>query len=107
MEITFSDSQKGDVGIEPSESESEPAMKISMEIVTTVEFEVSSDKYPAGMDPDTALALEVENASRDPHEYVAMQGAVTSVVGQLVQDNGRPLRMRDRLRWGAGAASSH
>jgi hypothetical protein len=82
-------------------------MKISMEIITTVEFEVSSDKYPTGMDPGTALALEVENASRDPHEYVAMQGALTSVVGQLVQDNGRPLRMRDRLRWGAGAATSH
>jgi hypothetical protein len=49
-------------------------MKISMEIITTVEFEASSDKYPAGMDPDTTLALELEQASQDPHEYVAMQG---------------------------------
>jgi hypothetical protein len=82
-------------------------MKISMEIITTVEFEIAADKYPAGMSPDVALALEIEQASQDPHEYVAMQGAVTSVVGQLVRDNGQPLRMRDRLRWGAGDASSH
>jgi hypothetical protein len=82
-------------------------MKISMEIITTVEFEIAADKYPAGMSPDVALALEIEQASQDPHEYVAMQGAVTSVVGQLVRDNGQPLRIRDRLRWGAGDASSH
>jgi hypothetical protein len=34
------------------------------------------------------LALELEQASQDPHEYVAMQGAMTSVYGQIVQDNG-------------------
>ena len=59
------------------------------------------------MSPDTALALEIEQASQDPHEYVAMQGALTSVVGQLGRNNGQPLRMRDRLRWGAGDAISH
>jgi hypothetical protein len=82
-------------------------MKISMEIITTVEFEIAPDKYPTGMDPETALALELEQASQDPHEYVAMQGAVTSVVGQLVRDNGQPLRMRERLGWGPRSASSH
>lgn len=59
------------------------------------------------MSPDLALALEIEQASQDPHEYVAMQGAMTSVVGQILQDNGHPLRVRDRLRWGSGDASSH
>jgi hypothetical protein len=34
-------------------------MKISMEILTTVEFEIQPDKYPAGMNPDTALSLEI------------------------------------------------
>lgn len=82
-------------------------MKISMEILTTVEFEIAPEKYPAGMDPDTALSLEIEQASQDPHEYVAMQGASTSVVGRLVKDNGQPVRMRDRLRWGSANASSH
>jgi hypothetical protein len=82
-------------------------MNVSMEIITTVEFEIAADKYPAGMSPDVALALEIEQASQDPHEYVAMQGAMTSVVGQLVRDNGQPLRMRYRLRWGAEDASSH
>jgi hypothetical protein len=74
-------------------------MKISMENITTVEFKIDRDKYPAGMSPDVALALELEQASQYPHEYVAMQGAVTSVVGQLARDNGQPLRMRDRLHW--------
>lgn len=82
-------------------------MKIIMEIITTVEFEIAADKYPAGMSPDTALALEIEQASQGPHEYVAMQGAMTSVIGQLVRDNGQPLRTRDRLGWGARDASSH
>jgi hypothetical protein len=81
-------------------------MKISLEILTTVEFEISAEKYPAGMDPDTALSLEIEQASKDPHEYVAMREAQTSVVGRLVGDNGQPLRMRDRMGWGAGRASS-
>jgi hypothetical protein len=35
-----------------AEREAERALKISMEIITTVEFEIASDKYPAGMSPD-------------------------------------------------------
>jgi hypothetical protein len=71
----------------------ETGMKISMEILTIVEFEISADKYPAGI-PDTALSLEIEQASRDPHEYVAMRNARTSVIGRLVRDNGQLVRMR-------------
>jgi hypothetical protein len=92
------------LGIVPSEYESERP-KISMEV--TVEFEISADKYRAGIDPDTALSLEIEQASKDPHEYVAMREAQTSLMGGLVRSNGQPLRMRNRLGWGAGQASSH
>jgi hypothetical protein len=42
----------------------EPPMKISMEINTTLEFEIAADKYPAGMSPDTALALDIGRQHR-------------------------------------------
>lgn len=67
----------------------------------------AADKSPAGMSPDVALTLELEQAAPDPREYVAMQGAMTSVVGQLVQDNGQPLHMRVGLGWDSRGASSH
>jgi hypothetical protein len=42
-------------------------MKISMEITTTVEFEIAREKYPAGMSSDTALSIEIEQAFHDPN----------------------------------------
>jgi hypothetical protein len=75
-------------------------MKINIDIMTTVEFEIRPDMYPSGMDPDTVVSLEIEQASQNPYEYLAMPAAKTFVTGQLVRDNGEPVRhAREKIGW--------
>lgn len=75
-------------------------MKISIDVLTTVEFVIRPDMYPKGMDPDTIVSLEIEQASENPHEYLAMPSAKTFVTGQLVRDNGEPVRhAREKIGW--------
>jgi hypothetical protein len=61
-------------------------MRISLEISTVVEFDFVPDHYPQGFTPQQALALELEQASQDPHEYLALPKAWTHVEGRLLRE---------------------
>lgn len=59
----------------------------SLEILTQLEFEFRAENYPHGCTPQQALELELEleQASQDPHEYIAMPDAVTAVNGRVLR----------------------
>jgi hypothetical protein len=56
------------------------------EITARVAFEFKPENYPAGFTPDEALALELEQAAQDPHEYLALPGTSTAVEGRPIAD---------------------
>ncbi|MDB5596311.1 MAG: hypothetical protein JWM36_3272 [Hyphomicrobiales bacterium] len=81
---------------------------IRLQISAVVEFEFKAENYPAGFTPDQALALELEQASSDPHEYIAMPRTVTSVEGRLLREDGkRPLARLPQEEWGHYPARGH
>jgi hypothetical protein len=63
------------------------AVRISLEIHTQVDFDFKPENYPQGFTPQQALALELEQASQDPHEYLAMPRAMTHVDGRLIRED--------------------
>jgi hypothetical protein len=51
---------------------------ISLEITARVAIKFKPENYPVGFTPDQALALELEQASQDPHEYLALPRTSTA-----------------------------
>jgi hypothetical protein len=78
---------------------------ISLEITARVAFEFKPENYPAGFTPDQALALELEQASQDPHEYLALPRTATAVEGRLIADGRMSMARRPEHGRGKTAAS--
>lgn len=58
--------------------------KLKLEITATVVFDYDSSRYPEGMSPREALAIELEHAADEPEEYLAMRNVVTQVSGEVL-----------------------
>ena len=79
---------------------------INLEITARVAFEFKPENYPTGFTPEQALALELEQASQDPHEYLSLPRTATAVEGRLVQDGRMSMAQRpEHQGWGQRAAT--
>jgi hypothetical protein len=62
-------------------------MKFRIEVTTYLDLPYRPAQYPAGMDPQAALSLELEELSKDPRELLALDAQVVGVIGSLVEDD--------------------
>jgi hypothetical protein len=62
----------------------EVVMKFRIEVTTNSDLPYKPTQYPAGMSPEEALTLEIEELSKDPRELLALDNEVVEITGVVV-----------------------
>jgi hypothetical protein len=62
-------------------------MKFQIEVTTVVNIPYRPAQYPAGMTPQEALSLEVEELSKDPRELMALDAEVVGIRSVVLDDH--------------------